>query len=79
MATRRTTVPADRDDLAVLESEARRRNVSLAQVLRELVEREAAALRSARKPRFGIARTTTGAAQAASRDEHAPVRERSGT
>ena len=79
MATRRTTVPADSDDLALLESEARRRNVSLAQVLRELVEREAESLRRSRKPRFGIARTSEGAAQLAARDEDAPVRERAGT
>jgi hypothetical protein len=79
MPTRRTTLGARTDDLAVLESEARRRNVSLAQVLRELVEREADALRDARKPRFGIARTKQGAAQAASADEHAPVRGRART
>ena len=35
--TRRTTLAADADDLAVLEGEARRRGVSLAQVLRETV------------------------------------------
>jgi hypothetical protein len=79
MSIRRTTVGADRDDLALLESEARRRKVSLAQVLRELVEREADELRRARKPRFGVARTAEGAAQASAADEHAPVRERAGT
>jgi hypothetical protein len=79
MATRRTTLGADRDDLALLESEARRRNVSLAQVLRELVEREADELRRARKPRFGLARTAEGAARAAGADEHAPLRDRAGT
>jgi hypothetical protein len=79
MTTRRTTVGAHPDDLALLESEANRRNVSLAQVLRELVEREAESLRSARKPRFGVARTAQGAAAAASADEHVPVKERAGT
>lgn len=79
MTIRRTTLGANHDDLALLESEARRRNVSLAQVLRELVEREAETLRSARKPRFGVARTTKGAAQAAGADEQAPVRDRAGT
>ena len=79
MAVKRTTVGADRDDLALLESEARRRNVSLAQLLRELVEREADTLRSARKPRFGVARSEHGAAAAAARDEDAPLREHAGT
>jgi hypothetical protein len=79
MNVRRTTVGADPDDLALLESEARRRNVSLAQVLRELVERKADEIRRARKPRFGVARTAKGTAQAAAADEHAPLRERAGT
>jgi hypothetical protein len=79
MAVRRTTLAADQDDLALLEGEARRRGVSLAQVLRELVAREANELRRARPPRFGIARTAEGAARVAAADEHAPVRERSTT
>lgn len=78
MATRRTTLAAEADDLAVLEEEARRRGVSLAQVLREIVAREAAHLRAQRRPRFGIARSEGGAAQAAAADEHAPMRERPG-
>ena len=77
--TRRTTLAADPDDLAVLEAEARRRQVSLALVLRELVAKEADALRRERVPRFGIGRSGVGAAQAAARDEQAPVRERRGT
>lgn len=79
MATRRTTLAADQDDLALLESEARRRNVSLAQVLRELVAREADELRRTRRPRFGVARTAEGAASVAAADEQAPLRERRGT
>jgi hypothetical protein len=79
MATRRTTVGADPDDLALLESEARRRKTSLAQVLRELVAREADELRRARRPRFGVARTAGGAARAAEADEQAPLRNRAGT
>lgn len=74
--TKRTTLAADSDDLAVLEAEARRRNVSLARLLRELVAKEADALRRKRRPRFGIAHSGVGAAQVAARDEHAPVRER---
>lgn len=69
----------DADDLATLEGEARRRGVSLAQVLRELVGREADALRRDRRPRFGIARTSRGAARVAAADQHAPLRERAGT
>jgi predicted DNA-binding helix-hairpin-helix protein len=79
MPTRRTTLAADSDDLALLEHEARRRDVSLTQVLREAVERAADELRRERKPRFGIARTSTGLARAAAEDEDAPIRERSGT
>jgi hypothetical protein len=49
-------VAADADHLAVLEREARRRDVSLTQVLREAVEREADRLRRKAEPRFGIVR-----------------------
>jgi hypothetical protein len=78
MAIRRTTLAAEADDLAVLEGEARRRGVSLARLLREAVAREAAELRGRNRPRFGVARSAEGAAQAAGRDEHAPVRNRRG-
>jgi hypothetical protein len=79
MTIRRTTLAADRDDLALLEQEARKRGVSLARVLRELVAREAEELRRTRRPRVGVARSRAGAAQVASADEHAPLRERAGT
>ena len=78
MATRRTTVSAEVDDLALLEQEARRRGVSLAQVLREVVAREAENLRRGNRPRFGIGRSGVGAAMAAGLDEHAPARIRPG-
>ncbi len=78
MTIRRTTLGADSDDLALLEHEAHRRGVSLAQVLREMVSREADALRASKRPRFGVARSATGAAAAASRDEQAPLGERPG-
>ncbi|HEX2304396.1 MAG TPA: CopG family transcriptional regulator [Gaiella sp.] len=53
--TRRTTVTADSDDLALLEDEARRRGVSLAAILREAVVAKAGEVRRNRpKPRFGI-------------------------
>jgi hypothetical protein len=79
MPIRRTTLAAERDDLALLEQEAKRRGVSLARVLRELVAREAEELRLARRPRFGVTRTREGAAQTAAADEHAPLRDRAGT
>lgn len=71
---RRTTLAAERDDLAVLEHEARRRGVSLARVLRELVAREASELRRQRRPRFGIGRSGGRSPGAASFDEDEPAR-----
>ena len=70
--TRRTTLAADADDLALLEGEARRRGVSLARVLRELVAREAEDIRRRRKPRFGIARSDGRSPGAANLDEDEP-------
>jgi hypothetical protein len=72
--TRRTTLAADSDDLAVLEAEARRRDVSLARVLRELVAKEADALRRQRRPRFGIARSGGRSPGAAALPEDEPAR-----
>ncbi len=74
MVTRRTTVAADHDDLALLEQEARRRGIPLSHVLREAVEHEAQRLRAGRAPRFGIVRGDGGATQAIADDEHAPAR-----
>jgi len=54
MSIRRTTLAAEDADLALLESEAKRRGTSLAQVLREVVGREAAELRRSRRPSFGL-------------------------
>ena len=52
---RRTTLAAEADDLAVLEGEARRRGVSLATVLREVVASAAEARRAARpRPRWPL-------------------------
>lgn len=76
MATRRTTLAAEADDLAILEAEARRRGVSLARVLRDTVAREATDLRTRNRPRFGVAHSRGGAARAAADDEKAPVRDR---
>ncbi|MBX3028620.1 MAG: ribbon-helix-helix protein, CopG family [Chloroflexi bacterium] len=79
MTTRRTTLAADSDDLDLLADEARRRGVSLAAILREAVEAEAARLRTRTRPRFGIASSDEGAARVAARDEHAPIRARQGS
>jgi len=73
--TRRTTLAADADDLALLEGEARRRGVSLAQVLRELVAREANDLRRTRRPRFGIVRGDGRSTATIAADEDAPARD----
>jgi hypothetical protein len=76
MTIRRTTLAAEHDDLAVLEGEAKRRGVSLAHLMRELVAREASGLREHNRPRFGVARSDEGSARVAQRDEHAPARRR---
>lgn len=60
--TRRTTITATDESLRTLEAEARRREVSLATVLREAVEEKADSLRSLRRPRVGVARSTDGLA-----------------
>ena len=74
MATRRTTLAADHDDLATIEAEANRQGVPLTQLLRDMVQREAEELRQHRRPRVGIVRRGTGLAAAAAADEHAPAR-----
>jgi hypothetical protein len=75
--TRRTTLAADADDLALLEAEARRRGISLARVLREIVQREANELRARKRPRFGIAHGGGAAlAQLTWQDEESPARGR---
>jgi hypothetical protein len=60
MNQRRTTVLLDDDVLATLGFEAKRRNVSLAEIVREAVGARAAELRSGRRPRVGVARSTDG-------------------
>jgi hypothetical protein len=57
---RRTTVAADREALDTLEAEARRRGVPLTALLAEAVEDKAASIRSARRPRVGLGRSTDG-------------------
>ena len=50
----------DEETLATLGFEAKRRNVALAEVLREAIDEKAVALRSSRRPRVGIASSTDG-------------------
>lgn len=73
--TRRTTLSADADDLAVLEREAARHGETLTALLRDLVAREADTLRSRNRPRFGVGRSGgTGVARRSVEDEDAPAR-----
>ena len=62
---RRTTVAASEDTFRTLEAEATRRGVPLGTVLRDAVEEKASAIRSARRPRVGVARSTDGRSAAA--------------
>jgi hypothetical protein len=73
---KRTTVSAEDDDLVMLELEARKRQTSLARILRETVAEKARELRGQNRPRFGIGHSAEGAAVVAARDEHAPLRSR---
>ena len=57
---RRTTVSAPQTDLRTLEAEAQRRRVPLATLLREAVEEKARELRTRRRPRVGVGRSTDG-------------------
>lgn len=57
---RRTTLSAPRETLRALEAEATRRGTSLNTILREAIEEKAAALRTGRLPRVGVARSTDG-------------------
>lgn len=57
---RRTTLSADTEALATLESEARRRGASLSAVLAEAVEEKAVAIRTAHRPRLGLGRSSDG-------------------
>lgn len=57
---RRTTVSADSDALSTLEAEAGRRAVSLTAVLAEAVQEKAERIRSSRRPRLGLGRSTDG-------------------
>lgn len=57
---RRTTVAAPAETFRTLEAEAVRLGVPLGTVLRDAVEEKALAIRAARRPRVGVARSTDG-------------------
>lgn len=61
---RRTTVSADAEALATLESEARRRGESLSSVLAEAVEEKAVAIKRAHRPRLGLGSSSDGGSAA---------------
>lgn len=73
---RRTTVSADREALATLEGEARRRGESLSAVLAEAVEEKATSIRKSRRPRLGLGRSSDGrsAAETASEPVARPLK-----
>jgi hypothetical protein len=71
---RRTTLSADSADLAVMEAEARRRGVSLATVLREVVAEAAETRRAtAPHPRWGVFKGEHDLAQRSADDESSPA------
>ena len=57
---RRTTLTAPADSLETLQAEARRRQVPLSVVFAEAIDGQAAAIRAATLPRFGLGRSTDG-------------------
>ena len=63
MATRRTTVVAQEEDLAVLAREARDRGLSLGRMLGEVVAIRAQELRRDRRPHLGTFRSDTSIAE----------------
>jgi len=74
---RRTTLSADSADLAVIEAEARRRGVSLATVLKEVVAEAAKTRRAtAPQPRWGVFEGERDLAKRAADDEGSPAASR---
>ena len=71
---RRTTLAAEADDLVVLKEEARRRGLSLAELLAEFLHREADAIRASRRPRIGVIERPVSIARAMEEDADAAAR-----
>jgi len=70
---RRTTLTADQDDLETLRAQARRRGVSLARLLREVIAEKAEQVRASQKPRLGIGCSDEGVGRASVEDEDSPA------
>jgi hypothetical protein len=60
MSARRISVLLDDGAFATLSFEAKRRNVGLAEIIREAVDARVAELRSGRRPTVGVARSSDG-------------------
>lgn len=69
----RTTITATPDDLATLKAEARRRGLSLAAYMCEVVAGKASEIRATRVPRFGLGRSGQGTSTESVEDEDSPV------
>ncbi len=59
----RTTIAADKEVLETLRAEAKRRGISLAKLVGEILAEKAATLRRARRPRVGVGHSGTGVSQ----------------
>jgi predicted DNA-binding ribbon-helix-helix protein len=59
----RTTIAAEAEVLEALRAEAKRRGVSLAMLVSEILEEKVAKLRHTRRPRLGVGRSGTGVSQ----------------
>jgi hypothetical protein len=57
---RRTTLALPADALATLEAEARRRGASLSALVAEAVDQKAAEIRTRRRPRVALGRSSDG-------------------
>ena len=60
MRQRRMSIVLDQETLATLTLEAQRRQVSVAQLVREAIETMAAGLQGHPRPRVGVARSSDG-------------------
>ena len=63
----------DEDALASLGFEAKRRDVPLAEILREAIDEKVASLRATRRPRVGVAKSSDGRTPRTSRATRSPT------
>jgi hypothetical protein len=69
----RTTIAAEEAVLDTLRAEAKRRGVSLASLVGELLKEKAAELRRSRRPHVGIGRSGSGVSQESVDHEDLPA------